>query len=54
VRRVLVAFVSAGVMTFAHDRVPDMEKYPPLPDVVLDHIPVIPYAFEASEVESQS
>lgn len=45
-----VTFASAGVMTFVHDRVPDMDKYPPLPDVVLDHIPVIPWAFEASEV----
>ena len=45
-----VIFTSAGVMTFVHDRVPDMEKYPPLPDLVLDHIPMIPWAFEASEV----
>jgi len=29
-----VVFASAGVMTFVHDRVPDMDKYPPLPDVV--------------------
>jgi len=45
-----VILTSAAVMTFVHDRVPDMEKYPPLPDVVLDHIPVIPWAFEASEI----
>jgi len=45
-----VVLTSAGVMTFVHDRVPDMDKYPPLPDVVLDHIPFIPWAFEASEV----
>uniref|UniRef100_A0A7S4PD64 SAM domain-containing protein n=1 Tax=Guillardia theta TaxID=55529 RepID=A0A7S4PD64_GUITH len=45
-----VMMATASVMTFVHDRVPDMAKHPPLPDVVLDNIPVIPGAFEASEV----
>jgi len=38
------------VMTLAHDRVPDMKTYPPLPDIVLDNMPLIPWAFELCEV----
>ncbi len=37
------------VMTLAHDRVPDMKTYPPLPDVILDNLPFIPLAFEMCE-----
>jgi len=45
-----VSWLTAVTMTVVHDRVPDMEKYPPLPDLLLDNIPHIPWAFDMAEV----
>jgi len=46
----LVSWLTALVMTVVHDRVPDMNKYPPLPDLILDNVPHIDWAFEMTEI----
>lgn len=45
-----VTWITAFVMVIVHDRVPDMKKYPPLPDIFLDNVPHIPWAFDMCEV----
>ena len=41
----LVSFITALTMTVVHSRVPEQELFPPLPDIMLDNIPHIPWAF---------
>lgn len=45
----VVTWITAFVMVIVHDRVPDMKRYPPLPDIFLDNVPHIPWAFHMCE-----
>ena len=46
----LVTWITAFVMVVVHERVPDSKRYPPLPDIFLDNVPHISWAFFACEV----
>lgn len=46
----LVTWITAFVMVVVHERVPDSKRYPPLPDIFLDNVPLISWAFFACEV----
>ncbi|CAL4107814.1 unnamed protein product, partial [Meganyctiphanes norvegica] len=46
----LVTWITAIVMVFVHDRVPDTERHPPLPDIFLDNVPHISWAFQLCEI----
>ncbi|XP_060067272.1 sphingomyelin synthase-related protein 1-like [Ylistrum balloti] len=46
-----VAHVTVSVaVIFVNDRLPDRDKYPPLPDLVLDNLPYKPWAAHAAEI----
>ncbi|VDN56927.1 unnamed protein product [Dracunculus medinensis] len=46
----LSLLIAAFVMVYVHDRVPDMDHYPPLPDLLLDSIPKISWGFQVCEI----
>jgi len=44
-----VAFITGFTMAVVHDRVPNQQTYPPLPDIFLDNIDTIEWAFKVVE-----
>ncbi|EDW29720.1 GL14970 [Drosophila persimilis] len=46
----VVTWIASFVMVIVHEHVPDMERYPPLPDIFLDNLPHIPWAFDMCEI----
>ncbi|CAB4000429.1 Sphingomyelin synthase-related 1, partial, partial [Paramuricea clavata] len=49
---VMVLIITSLTMTVVHDRVPDMNRYPPLPDIFLDNMPLVPWAFYICELSA--
>lgn len=45
-----VFLLASFVLAVVHDRLPDTTNYPPLPDVILENIPVMPWAFVCCEI----
>ncbi|CAF0882705.1 unnamed protein product [Rotaria sp. Silwood1] len=45
----IIGIWTSFVMVVVHNRVPNVQKYPPLPDLFLDNIPHISWAFAVSE-----
>lgn len=46
----MASLAASMVVAIAHDRTPDRKQHPPLPDLILDNLPLIPIAFELSEM----
>lgn len=42
-------FFSGFAVTYAQEHLPDKKKYPPLPDIFLDNLPFIPWAYRVTE-----
>ncbi|CAF3699076.1 unnamed protein product [Rotaria sordida] len=45
----IIGIWTSFIMVVVHNRVPNVQKYPPLPDLFLDNIPRISWAFAVSE-----
>jgi hypothetical protein len=44
-----IHFFSGYAVTYAQEHLPDKKKYPPLPDIFLDSLPYIPWAYKVTE-----
>jgi len=45
-----VFLLASFILTVVHDRLPDTKNHPPLPDVFLENIPLMPWAFQLCEI----
>lgn len=46
----LVFLLASFTLAVVHDRLPDSTAFPPLPDVFLENIPLMPWAFHLCEI----